>query len=60
MEATVDGLQKKTVYVLRVAGLSGGGDGQMSDPVYFTILGKYSKICVKRPFKNRQNKVLNA
>lgn len=40
METTVEGLQSQTVYVLRVAGWSGGGDGQMSDPVYFTVLGE--------------------
>ena len=40
-ETIVQGLQKQTVYVLRVAGWSGGGDGLGSDPVYFTVLGEY-------------------
>ena len=44
MEAIVYGLQTRTVYVLRVAGLSGGGDGQMSNPVYFTVLGTYRYV----------------
>lgn len=36
----VHGLQRHTVYQLRVQGVSAGGDGQMSNPVFFTIDGK--------------------
>ena len=42
MEASIDGLQKHTVYVLRVLGYSGGGDGALSESIYFTVLGKFS------------------
>jgi hypothetical protein len=35
----VHGLQKKTVYQLRVQGVSAGGDGQMSSPTFFTLEG---------------------
>ena len=40
MEATLEGLQKQTVYVLRMLGYSEGGDGKLSESVYFTVLGK--------------------
>lgn len=39
-EAILDGLQTKTVYVLRVLGYSIGGDGALSPHVYFTVEGK--------------------
>ena len=39
-EAIVEGLQKRTVYVLRVLGTSMGGDGKKSEKTYFTVLGK--------------------
>ncbi|KAH3826570.1 hypothetical protein DPMN_128476 [Dreissena polymorpha] len=39
-EAIVDGLQTKTVYVLRVLGFSIGGDGHLSPHVYFTVEGQ--------------------
>ena len=39
-EAVVENLQKQTVYVLRVMGYSWGGEGQKSESVYFTVLGK--------------------
>ena len=39
--AIVDNLQKETVYVLRVLGTSWGGEGQKSEAVYFTVLGKF-------------------
>ena len=38
--AIVENLQKETVYVLRVLGTSWGGEGQKSEAVYFTVLGK--------------------
>ena len=37
--AIIHGLQTRTVYQLRVQGVSAGGDGQMSVPVYFTLKG---------------------
>ncbi|XP_053379339.1 contactin-3-like [Mercenaria mercenaria] len=40
----VHGLQRKTVYQLRVQGVSAGGDGQMSSPVFFTIEGGMIQI----------------
>lgn len=36
---TIHGLQTKTVYQLRVQGVSAGGDGQMSNPIFFTLQG---------------------
>ena len=47
MEASIDGLQKHTVYVLRVLGYSGGGDGALSESIYFTVLGKFSTKSIK-------------
>ncbi|WAR14667.1 CONT-like protein [Mya arenaria] len=39
-EAILGGLQKKTVYVLRVLGYSIGGEGSLSPHVYFTVEGE--------------------
>ena len=39
-EAVIENLQTRTVYVLRVLGTSMGGEGQKSESVYFTVLGK--------------------
>lgn len=41
----IHGLQKKTVYQLRVQGMSAGGDGQMSNPIFFTLEGTQTKVC---------------
>ncbi|XP_052820357.1 contactin-5-like [Mya arenaria] len=38
------GLQQRTVYQLRALGISAGGDGQMSPPIYFTLLGGLLRI----------------
>ena len=38
--ARVTGLQRHTVYVLRVLGVSWGGEGQKSETTYFTVLGE--------------------
>lgn len=38
--AVIHGLQSKTVYQLRVQGVSAGGDGMMSVPAFFTLQGK--------------------
>lgn len=35
----IHGVQSKTVYQLRVQGVSAGGDGQMSVPEFFTLQG---------------------
>ena len=37
--AIIEHLQKQTVYVLRVLGVSWGGEGQKSEATYFTVLG---------------------
>ena len=42
MEAVLEGLQTQTVYVLRMLGYSEGGDGKLSESVYFTVLGKHA------------------
>lgn len=39
-EAIVENLQKETVYVMRVLGISWGGEGQKSEATYFTVMGK--------------------
>lgn len=41
-EGIVDNLEKDKIYKLRVLGYSEGGDGKMSEVVYFT-LGEYEK-----------------
>ena len=46
MEATLKGLQTQTVYVLRMLGYSEGGDGKLSESVYFTVLGKKDILSV--------------
>ena len=54
MEASIDGLQKHTVYVLRVLGYSGGGDGALSESIYFTVLGKFSIKSIKLIRRSRK------
>ena len=34
------------MYVLRVMGYSWGGEGQKSESVYFTVLGKFTLVWV--------------
>lgn len=42
-EGIVDNLEKDKIYKLRVLGYSEGGDGKMSEVVYFT-LGEYKTL----------------
>ena len=48
METVLHGLQKQTVYVLRILAYNAGGDGALSESVYFTVLGKIISNVRKR------------
>ena len=55
METTLEGLQTQTVYVLRMCGYNQGGDGKLSEGVYFTVLGKsyfpYTGVIIRASFR---------
>ena len=50
-------VQREQIFRARLASFN--QLGLIKQKIFFTYFNKYSKACVKRPIKNRQNKDLN-